>query len=72
LPQVQQTYTTGRHYGNLLDLLEPGFTPAFAPHILDNTRFPADWFTYTSMCDRRCETCTYCAEVLERVLQRVG
>lgn len=66
---VLQAYTTRRHYGNLLDLCEPGYAPRFAPDIIDNTRFPADWFTRTAACDRRCDRCTYCAEVLEHVLQ---
>lgn len=66
---VLHAYTRGRHRGNLLDLMEPGFGPAFAPHVIDNTRFPADWFARTSTCDRRCDRCNYCASVLEIVLQ---
>lgn len=65
---VLQAYTSGRFRGNLLDLLEPGFSPAFAPWIVDNSRFPGDWFRVTSTCDGCCHTCTYCAEVLDRVL----
>jgi collagenase-like PrtC family protease len=61
-----------RHFrGNLLDLMEPGFGPALAPYILDNERFPEDWFARTSTCDRRCDRCGYCGEVLERVLVKM-
>jgi len=67
---VVHAYATGRHRGNLLDLLEPGFAPAFAPHVLENARFPDDWFARTSTCLHRCEQCGYCAEVLRRVLVR--
>ncbi len=66
---VLQGYTARRHYGNLLDLFEPGFGPAFAPFFLDNTRFPTDWFARTSTCDRRCTQCDYCAGVLDGLLR---
>jgi collagenase-like PrtC family protease len=65
---VVAAYARGGHGGNLLDLLEPGFGPAFAPCFLDNTRFPADWFQRTSTCGRRCHKCDYCAKTLEQVL----
>lgn len=58
-----------RHYrGNLLDLLEPGFSPAFAPFFVDNRRFPDDWFATTSTCNRRCHACDYCRKVLDKTL----
>ena len=65
---VLRAYTTGRFRGNLLDLLEPGFSPVFAPWMIANDRFPDDWFEVTSQCDGRCHACTYCEEVLKRVL----
>lgn len=69
---VVDAYARGVYRGNLLDLLEPGLGLALAPHLLDNQRFPADWFERTSRCDRRCHTCNYCAEVLEQVTVTVG
>lgn len=65
---VVHAYAQRRYAGNLLDLLEPGFGPAFAPYVLDNTRLPADWFDRTSTCDRRCDRCTYCAKALAAAL----
>jgi collagenase-like PrtC family protease len=69
---VLHAYSRGRYPGNLLDLTEPGFGPAFAPSVIDNSRFPADWFARTSTCDRRCDRCGYCAGVLETVLRSPG
>ncbi|MGC9316772.1 MAG: hypothetical protein ACP5KN_01900 [Armatimonadota bacterium] len=69
---VIDAYVNRRFRGNLLDLMEPGFGPAFAPFIIDNTRFPDDWFERTSTCDRRCHACDYCRGVLEQVLVRLG
>ena len=68
---VIDAYAKRRFYGNLLDLCEPGYGPAFAPYVLDNQKFPDDWFDRTTSCDKRCHKCTYCAEVLERVLTSV-
>jgi hypothetical protein len=64
-------YANRRHEGNLLDLFEPGFAPAFAPEMIDNRRFPADWFERTSTCGRRCEACSYCSDVMLGVLTRM-
>jgi len=66
---VIHAYAHRTYPGNLLDLLEPGFGPSFAPRRLDNTAFPADWFARTSTCDGRCEKCGYCGGVMERVLK---
>ncbi|MCF7853665.1 MAG: hypothetical protein K9N51_02615 [Candidatus Pacebacteria bacterium] len=65
---VLEAYTSGRWRGNLLDLFEPGFAPAFAPYVIDNEKFPGDWFAKTSTCNRSCQQCDYCARVLEHVL----
>ena len=61
-------YAEGSFCGNLLDLLEPGFSPAFAPRFIDNTAFPSDWGKHISECDSVCESCGYCDEVLKQVL----
>lgn len=67
---VLQAYVSQRYRGNLPDLLEPGHGPLFAPFIIDNARFPEDWFARTSTCGQQCEQCEYCASVLTRVLHR--
>lgn len=65
---VVKSYIDRKYYGNLLDLFEPGFGPAFAPHVLDNSKFPADWFNTTSKCDKKCHECSYCNTVLDKAL----
>ncbi len=65
---VIDAYVRGRFRGNLPDLFEPGHGPLFAPYIIDNTRFPEDWFVRTTQCDKRCHRCGYCAAVLAQVL----
>ena len=64
---VISAYERGCFEGNLLDLFEPGFSPAFIPNFIDNAAFPPDWFDRTSTCDRECTECGYCDKVLESV-----
>ncbi|MDD5483294.1 MAG: hypothetical protein PHP98_06545 [Kiritimatiellae bacterium] len=69
--RVLRAYIEGKFTGNLLDLFEPGFAPLLYPFIIDNTRFPADWFRRTTSCSRRCGDCKYCEEVMDAVLVKL-
>ena len=69
--RVIGAYARACFRGNLPDLLEPGFGPLLYPHIIDNSRFPSDWFERTTACGECCD-CGYCATVLERVLVNVN
>ena len=64
---VISAYERGSFEGNLLDLLEPGFSPAFYPTFIDNSAFPPDWFDRTAHCARECVSCGYCESVWKRV-----
>lgn len=65
---VIQAYVRRKYLGNLLDLFEPGYGPAFAPYVLDNSKFPEDWFETTSSCNKKCHECSYCENILKKVL----
>jgi collagenase-like PrtC family protease len=69
---VLEAYSSGRYRGNLLDLFEPGYARVFAPRIIANERFPSDWFEQTTTCDKRCDRCGYCAQVLNDTLVLPG
>ena len=69
---VISAYERGSFGGNLLDLFEPGFSPAFFPKYLENSAFPEDWFERISACARECIGCGYCEEVFSRVCRTVG
>ncbi len=69
--KVIQAYVEEKFSGNLLDLMEPGYGPLFLPYIMDNSRFPDDWFKKTTGCDKRCYRCNYGKSVLKKVLLKV-
>lgn len=66
---VLDAYMSRSFRGNLLDLLEPGFAPAFGRQgvLLDNSAFPSDWADKVSHCSRECTDCGYCEKVLELI-----
>lgn len=61
-------YASGSFHGNLLDLMEPSFSPAFSPFAIDNSRFPADWMEIARACAGNCTHCGRCERVLSEVL----
>ena len=61
-------YARRRYFGNLLDLFEPGFSPAFAPYVIDSSKIPANFWTVTTDCSKACENCEYCKRVLHASL----
>jgi hypothetical protein len=64
---IINAYCQERYPCNLLDLLEPGFSTLVYPRIIDNSRFPEDWFEHTAQCDRLCHNCQWCLKVLTQV-----
>ena len=61
---VIDAYARRKYSGNLLDLFEPGFGPAFAPYVIDSDKLPADFWEQTTGCNKHCESCGYCEKAL--------
>lgn len=66
--RVDGAYVSRSFDGNLLDLLEPGFSAFFAPYIIDNKRFPELWQETAKACASNCVHCGKCETVLKEVL----
>lgn len=64
------SYVDGQYEGNLLDLLEPGFSQKFFPYYIENKCFPDNWAEQTSYCLNGCNGCGYCDEVLKQVRKK--
>ena len=61
-------YARGWYAGNLLDLFEPSFSPAFAPFVVDSAKIPADFWEHTTACNKNCHQCNYCEKVMNSAL----
>lgn len=68
---VLNAYATYAYDGNLLDLMDPVHADLFAPRVIDNKAFPADFMQTVGACPHAndCRHCGGCADVLARVMK---
>ena len=67
--KIIQAYCNEKFDGNLLDILEPSHSNLIFPHIIDNSKFPEEWFQTLSHCNKDCTNCSFCQQVFQKVLQ---
>lgn len=69
---ILKAYTSGDYDGNLLELLDPNFTPEFHNYYIDNKSFPENWVTsqIAGKCANMCTHCGKCTAILQRVLKK--
>ena len=70
--RVLSAYVRRKHYGNLLDLLEPDYAAQFYPLIVDNQSFPQDFGFHVSHCDHHCLQCGNCKRIWNQALKHTG
>ena len=70
--RILEAYTTGSLNGDLLMILDPGFSFLVYPNVFDNKAFPAEWSEgrIAGKCASNCTHCGKCTEVLKLVLKR--
>ncbi|MGB9642376.1 MAG: hypothetical protein ACP5JO_03455 [Candidatus Ratteibacteria bacterium] len=69
--KVIRAYCSEKFHGNLLDLFEPSHSDLLFPCIIDNSKFPFGWLDRLLSCDKNCEKCSYCQDVLKEVLVNI-
>lgn len=69
---ILKAYTSGAFDGDLLQILDPGFSYFVAPKIFDNKSFPKEWSEgkIAGLCASDCTHCGKCTEVLNMILKR--
>ena len=69
---ILKAYTSGSFDGDLLKILDPGFSFLITPEIFDNKAFPAEWSEgkIAGLCAANCTHCGKCTKVLDLVLKR--
>jgi len=69
---ILKAYTSGKFDGDLLLILDPGYSYFVRPKIIDNTAFPKEWSEgkIAGLCASDCTHCGKCTEILKLVLKR--
>jgi hypothetical protein len=69
---ILKAYTSGSFDGDLLRILDPGFSFFVAPKVFDNKSFPKEWSDgkIAGKCANDCTHCGKCTEVLNLILKR--
>ena len=69
---ILKAYTSGSYDGDLLQILDPGFSVLVRPCVIDNKSFPKEWSEgkIAGRCAADCTHCGKCAEVLKLVFKR--
>ncbi|HOK57341.1 MAG TPA: U32 family peptidase [bacterium] len=66
--KVIEAYYNEKYDGNLIDLFEPSHSKILYPYIIENSKFPENWFKKILSCDKNCEKCFYCSDIFKKVL----
>ena len=69
--KIVRAYAERRYKGNLMDLMDPRHSDAFAPMLIENAAFPKDWARsgIAADCAENCRHCGKCAELIKKVLR---
>ena len=69
---ILKAYTSGSFDGDLLRLLDPGFSKFISPKIFDNKAFPKEWSEgkIAGRCANNCTHCGKCTDVLNEVMKQ--
>lgn len=64
--RVLRSYIERRYTGSVMDLLEPDHSGAVYPLLVENSAIGPEFMERVTKCDRICETCGFCRDVLRK------
>ena len=70
--RVLCAYIGGRYLGGVTELLEPNHSGAFYPRYIENSRIDEGFARHVLLCDKMCEKCNFCAEVMKKATVRLA
>lgn len=63
----------GKHYrGSVMELLEPNHSGIFYPRYIENADFNENFASHVLGCDKKCEECNFCAEVMKQACVKLA
>jgi len=70
--RVLNAYTEERYRGSVMELLEPNHSGALYPQYIENANIRKEFAGHVLSCDKHCESCHYCAEVMREACVRLS
>lgn len=70
--RVLEAYIRGSYRGSVMELLEPNHSGAFYPDYIENTNFPKDFTKTVLNCNKQCESCNYCENVMNNAAVKLA
>lgn len=64
--RVLSAYIEKRYCGSVMELLEPNHSGVFYPNYIENANFDEGFAAHVMNCDKNCERCSFCADVMKR------
>lgn len=63
--RILDAYVNRRYRGSVMELLEPNHSGLFYPSYVENSDISAEFIKKVMSCNKQCETCGYCAQVMK-------
>ena len=70
--RVLEAYVGKKYRGSVMELLEPNHSGAFYPSYIENANFDENFAKHVMSCDKNCEECSYCADVMKRACVKLA
>ena len=64
--RVLEAYVEKQYRGSVMELLEPNHSGIFYPNYIENANFDKDFASHVMLCNKNCEECSFCADVMRR------
>jgi hypothetical protein len=64
--RVLEAYVGKKYRGSVMELLEPNHSGIFYPNYIENANFDENFAKHVMSCNKNCEECSYCADVMKR------
>ena len=70
--RVLEAYVGKKYRGSVMELLEPNHSGAFYPSYIENANFDENFAKHVMSCNKNCEECRYCADVMNRACVKLA
>lgn len=70
--RVLNAYLRKGYRGSIMELLEPNHSGIFYPYYVENANFDKNFATHTLNCNKNCDTCDFCSNVMQRACVKLS